>query len=148
MSSVISMQPHKVFPLDVLDNWFKYSTGRTTYTCMTNKDGGAEADITVSVLENGDGSSVIKPKFEGELTERQGNKFKSVMLLISVFDKSYYELIDWVGWSDCKTLFWLKQGAKKTDFPVLAFLTGLTSWPKLKMSKNYLPFRQVMDKMH
>ena len=61
---------------------------------MTNKDGGAEADITVSVLENGDGSSVIKPKFEGELTERQGNKFKSVMLLISVFDKSYYELID------------------------------------------------------
>ena len=33
---------------------------------MTNKDGGAEADITVSVLENGDGSSVVKPKFEGE----------------------------------------------------------------------------------
>ena len=33
---------------------------------MANKDGGVEADITVSVLENGDGSSVIKPKFEGE----------------------------------------------------------------------------------
>ena len=33
---------------------------------MANKGGGVEADITVSVLENGDGSSVIKPKFEGE----------------------------------------------------------------------------------
>lgn len=32
---------------------------------MLNKDGGVEADITVSVLENGDGSSVIKPSFEG-----------------------------------------------------------------------------------
>lgn len=40
--------------------------GATTYTCMANKDGGVEADITVSVLENGDGSSVIKPEFEGE----------------------------------------------------------------------------------
>lgn len=39
---------------------------------MTNRDGGAEADITVSVLENGDGSSVLKPKFEGE----KGYKFK------------------------------------------------------------------------
>lgn len=42
-----------------------FITGATTYTCMANKDGGVEADITVSVLENGDGSSVIKPKFEG-----------------------------------------------------------------------------------
>ena len=33
---------------------------------MTNKDGGTEADITVSVLENGDGSSIVKPKFEGK----------------------------------------------------------------------------------
>lgn len=32
---------------------------------MLSKDGGVEADITVSVLENGDGSSVVKPKFEG-----------------------------------------------------------------------------------
>lgn len=40
--------------------------GCTTYTCMTNKDGGTEADITVSVLENGDGSSIVKPKFEGD----------------------------------------------------------------------------------
>ena len=32
---------------------------------MLNKGGGVEADITVSVLESGDGSSVIKPKFEG-----------------------------------------------------------------------------------
>lgn len=43
---------------------------------MTNKDGGAEADITVSVLENGDGSSIVKPQFEGE----RWNKFKSVIL--------------------------------------------------------------------
>lgn len=42
---------------------------------MTNKDGGAEADITVSVLENGDGSSVVKPKFEGE----KSIKFKFVI---------------------------------------------------------------------
>ncbi|KAK2565778.1 Sarcosine dehydrogenase [Acropora cervicornis] len=40
--------------------------GATTYTCMLNKGGGVEADITVSVLESGDGSSVIKPKFEGD----------------------------------------------------------------------------------
>lgn len=44
----------------------EYLIGRTTYTCMTNKDGGTEADITVSVLENGDGSSIVKPKFEGK----------------------------------------------------------------------------------
>ena len=43
---------------------------------MTNKDGGAEADITVSVLENGDGSSIVKPQFDGE----QSNKFKFVIL--------------------------------------------------------------------
>lgn len=50
---------------------------------MTNRDGGAEADITVSVLENGDGSSVLKPKFEGE----KGNKFKhwSVGILVQLF---------------------------------------------------------------
>ena len=41
--------------------------GSTTYTCMTNKDGGVEADLTVSVLQSGDGSSVVKPKFEGEI---------------------------------------------------------------------------------
>ena len=35
---------------------------------MLNKDGGVEADITVSVLENGDSSSVIKPKFEGTVS--------------------------------------------------------------------------------
>ena len=47
---------------------------------MANKDGGAEADITVSVLENGDGSSVVKPQFEGE----QWNKFEFVTLKDSV----------------------------------------------------------------
>ena len=41
--------------------------GSTTYTCMANKDGGVEADLTVSVLQSGDGSSVVKPKFEGEI---------------------------------------------------------------------------------
>ena len=48
------------------NSYHDFITGTTTYTCMANKDGGVEADITVSVLENGDGSSVIKPKFEGE----------------------------------------------------------------------------------
>lgn len=47
--------------------------GSTTYTCMVNKDGGVEADLTVSVLTSGDGSSVVKPKFEGE-NNRKGQK--------------------------------------------------------------------------
>lgn len=48
---------------------------------MTNKDGGAEADITVSVLENGDGSSVVKPQFEGE----QWNKFEFVIIREQIY---------------------------------------------------------------
>ena len=36
---------------------------------MLNKDGGTEADLTVSVMENGDGSSVVQPKFEGTFTQ-------------------------------------------------------------------------------
>jgi len=46
--------------------------GSTTYTCMTSKDGGVEADLTVSVLSSGDGSSVVKPKFEGMHSRGEG----------------------------------------------------------------------------
>ncbi|XP_023344278.1 sarcosine dehydrogenase, mitochondrial isoform X2 [Eurytemora carolleeae] len=38
--------------------------GRTVYTCMLNKMAGIEADLTVSVLESGEGGSV-DPKFTG-----------------------------------------------------------------------------------
>lgn len=38
--------------------------GRTVYTCMLNKMAGIEADLTVSVLESGEGGS-IDPKFTG-----------------------------------------------------------------------------------
>ena len=37
------------------------------YTCMLNRSGGTEADLTVSVLENGDNSTVVQPKFEGRI---------------------------------------------------------------------------------
>ena len=33
---------------------------------MANKSGGVEADLTVSVLEKGDGSSVVQPDFDGK----------------------------------------------------------------------------------
>ena len=50
---------------------------------MANKDGGVEADITVSVLENGDGSSVIKPKFEGEdWKEMSKQLFFNIIIII------------------------------------------------------------------
>ncbi|XP_032227351.2 sarcosine dehydrogenase, mitochondrial [Nematostella vectensis] len=39
--------------------------GSVTYTCMCNKDGGVEADLTVSVLEPGDGSTAALPHFDG-----------------------------------------------------------------------------------
>ena len=38
--------------------------GRTVYTCMLNKMAGIEADLTVSVLESGEGGSV-DPEFTG-----------------------------------------------------------------------------------
>ena len=52
---------------------------------MANKDGGVEADITVSVLENGDGSSVIKPKLEGEDWKEMSKQlfFNIVIIIIS-----------------------------------------------------------------
>lgn len=52
---------------------------------MANKDGGVEADITVSVLENGDGSSVIKPKFEGEDWKEMNKQlfFNIIIIVIS-----------------------------------------------------------------
>jgi len=38
--------------------------GKTVYTCMLNKAGGIEADLTVSVIESGKGSSA-DPEFKG-----------------------------------------------------------------------------------
>ena len=38
--------------------------GRTVYTCMLNKMAGIEADLTVSVLESGEGGSA-DPEFSG-----------------------------------------------------------------------------------
>ncbi|KAE8582310.1 hypothetical protein XENTR_v10020074 [Xenopus tropicalis] len=40
--------------------------GTTVYTCMLNKQGGAESDLTVSCLEPGTGGSDLAPQFEGE----------------------------------------------------------------------------------
>lgn len=39
--------------------------GATIYTCMVNERGGVEADLTVSTIESGDGST-CDPKFEGQ----------------------------------------------------------------------------------
>lgn len=39
--------------------------GSTVYTCMLNDRGCVEADLTVSVLEPEDGTSVCGPKFQG-----------------------------------------------------------------------------------
>ena len=68
---------------------------------MTNKDGGAEADITVSVLENGDGSSIIKPKFEGEHCNRIIMITNFFLLYCKIFPKKYCWcekfFIDFVG---------------------------------------------------
>ena len=40
--------------------------GSTTYTCMLNDKGGIMADLTVSVLENGDGSNIFSPVLDGK----------------------------------------------------------------------------------
>ena len=40
--------------------------GSTVYTCMLNKRGGVEADLTVSAIEAGNGE-VAEPQFEGLL---------------------------------------------------------------------------------
>ncbi|XP_018084950.1 sarcosine dehydrogenase, mitochondrial isoform X2 [Xenopus laevis] len=40
--------------------------GTTVYTCMLNKQGGTESDLTVSCLEPGTGGSVLAPQFEGD----------------------------------------------------------------------------------
>jgi len=39
--------------------------GNTTYTCMLNQNGGIAADLTVSVLEEGDDGNVLQPKDAG-----------------------------------------------------------------------------------
>jgi len=40
------------------------ATGKTVYTCMLNQNAGIEADLTVSMIESGSGSSA-DPEFEG-----------------------------------------------------------------------------------
>eukprot|EP00079_Xenopus_tropicalis_P031904 XP_017945675.1 PREDICTED: sarcosine dehydrogenase, mitochondrial [Xenopus tropicalis] len=40
--------------------------GTTVYTCILNKQGGAESDLAVSCLEPGTGGSDLAPQFEGE----------------------------------------------------------------------------------
>ena len=42
-----------------------YFEGATTYTCMLNQHGGVAADLTVSVLEEGDNSNAMQPKDGG-----------------------------------------------------------------------------------
>ena len=39
--------------------------GSTVYTCMLNKDGGVEADLTFSVLRGGTGRTPADPAFSG-----------------------------------------------------------------------------------
>ena len=39
--------------------------GSTVYTCMLNRHGGVEADLTVSAIEPGSGTSVHDPAFHG-----------------------------------------------------------------------------------
>ncbi|KAG8538215.1 hypothetical protein GDO81_023091 [Engystomops pustulosus] len=41
--------------------------GSTIYTCMLNKRGGTESDLTVSVLAPEDSPSVLAPDFEGDV---------------------------------------------------------------------------------
>lgn len=40
--------------------------GSTVYTCMLNKFGGTEGDITVSLINPGDRDTVLAPKFKGD----------------------------------------------------------------------------------
>jgi len=42
-------------------------TGSTVYTCMLNKHGGVEADLTVSAIEPGSGVHPHDPAFQGSL---------------------------------------------------------------------------------
>ncbi|KAI1904792.1 hypothetical protein AGOR_G00009330 [Albula goreensis] len=42
------------------------AVGSTVYTCMLNKRGGAESDLTVSRIEPGSTHSPLAPKFEGD----------------------------------------------------------------------------------
>ncbi|XP_070532336.1 sarcosine dehydrogenase, mitochondrial-like [Ptychodera flava] len=46
----------------IFTNDLSKPAGSTLYTCMCNKMGGVESDLTVSKLEPGDGSSVLTPK--------------------------------------------------------------------------------------
>lgn len=41
-------------------------SGSTVYTCMLNKRGGAEADLTVSRLESGAANLPLAPESNGE----------------------------------------------------------------------------------
>ena len=45
-------------------NDMRKSAGSTVYTCMCNKHGGTELDLTVSILDPGTGAP-HQPKFEG-----------------------------------------------------------------------------------
>ena len=47
---------------------FPVILGSTVYTCMLNKHGGVEADLTVSAIEPGPGTSVHDPAFQGIVT--------------------------------------------------------------------------------
>ena len=49
-----------------LSYFYIQQIGSTTYTCMLNDKGGIMADLTVSVLENGDGSNVFSPVLDGQ----------------------------------------------------------------------------------
>jgi len=42
-------------------------SGSTVYTCMLNKHGGVEADLTVSAIVPGSGASAHDPAFQGNL---------------------------------------------------------------------------------
>ncbi|XP_071948370.1 sarcosine dehydrogenase, mitochondrial-like [Antedon mediterranea] len=48
----------------IFSNDMTKNEGSTVYTCMLNKRGGVEGDLTVSMIESGDGSPV-EPQFEG-----------------------------------------------------------------------------------
>lgn len=43
--------------------------GSTVYTCMLNKQGGVESDLTVSRISPGDPASPLAPAFEGKRPE-------------------------------------------------------------------------------
>ena len=41
------------------------SPGKTVYTCMLNREAGIEADLTVSLLEDGGSGGPLDPFFQG-----------------------------------------------------------------------------------